>query len=210
MDRGCVMVPIYFSKVEYVENLGYGMRKSVMLLDLEKKELSYQVFVPAKREMPAIQGIETFETENYSDTYDVSFPARVIRNGKTGFKRQLIKEEWDKYEIVFSDGIKITDEQMKKLLPYCNVLDFEPYRDKEMSMKDEGYIGYRDEIDVNFTAITNSHIPKLELPMDYYYDEEHIWPSEKLYRYLVQTFFENKKKFSQYGPTYGGYSLFWR
>lgn len=30
-----------------------------------------------------------------------------------------------------------------------------------------------------------------------------------LYRYFVQTFFENKKKFSQYGPTYGGHSLFW-
>lgn len=32
-----------------------------------------------------------------------------------------------------------------------------------MSRQDEGYIGYRDEIDVHFTAITNSYIPKLEL-----------------------------------------------
>ena len=31
-----------------------------------------------------------------------------------------------------------------------------------------------------------------------YYDEEHIWPSEKLYRYLVQTFFENKNELMIY------------
>lgn len=203
------MKPIYFSKVEYVEILGYGMRKCVMLLDIENRELSYQVYVPLKREMPAIQGIETFSIENYSHTYDVSYPARVIKNGKNGFQRQLIQAEWDKYEIVFSDGIKITEEQMEKLLPYCNALDFEPYRGREMSMDDEGYIGYRDEINTYFTAITNSHIAKLELPMDYYYDEEHIWPSEKLYRYLVQNFYQDKKKYRQYGPCYGGHSLFW-
>ena len=75
------MKPIYFSKVEFVEILGYGMRKSVMLLDLEKRELSYQVFVPTKREMPAIQGIETISTEHFTHTYDVSYPVRVIRNG---------------------------------------------------------------------------------------------------------------------------------
>ena len=63
-----------------------------------------------------------------------------------------------------------------------------------MSMGDEGYIGYRDEINTYFTGITNSYIPKLDLPMDYFYDEEHIWPSEKLYRYLVKTFFEGNKK----------------
>lgn len=203
------MKPIYFSKVEFVEILGYGMRKSVMLLDLEKRELSYQVFVPTKREMPVIQGNETISTEHFTHTYDVSYPARVIRNGKNGFNRQLIQSEWDKYEIVFSDGIKLTDEHMKKLLPYCNALDFEPYRDKKMSMDGEGYIGYRDGISTYFTGNTNSHIPKLELPMEYYYDEEHIWPSEKLYRYLVRKFYEQNKKYRQYGPSYGGHSLFW-
>lgn len=203
------MKPIYFSKIEFVEILGYGMRKSVMLLDIEKRELSYQVFVPMKREMPAIQGIETIKTEHYSDTYDVSFPARVMKNGKTDFQRQLIKADEDRYEMIFSDGIKITEEQMKKLLPYCNALEFEPYRNRKMSMNDEGYMGYRDEISTYFTGITNSHIPKLELPMDYYYDEEHIWPSEKLYRYLIRRFYQDDKKYRQHGPTYGGHSLFW-
>lgn len=48
-------------------------------------------------------------------------------------------------KIIFSKGIKLTDEQMKGLLPYCNALDFEPFRNREMSMDDPGYRGYRDE-----------------------------------------------------------------
>ena len=77
-----------------------------------------------------------------------------------------------------------------------------------MSMKDDGYIGYRDEVQMPFRAISNSHIPLIELPMDYYYDEQHIWPSEKLYRYLLTTFFENNRKTEKWITSYGGFSLF--
>ena len=38
-------------------------------------------------------------------------------------------------------------------------------------------------------------------PMDFYYDAEHIWPNEKLYRYLIKTFFENNSKLNGHGPT---------
>ena len=61
-------------------------------------------------------------------------------------------------------------------------------------MQDEGYIGYRDEVQMCFRGVTDSYIPLLELPMNYYYDEEHIWPSEKLYRYLVTNFLEKNNK----------------
>ena len=77
-----------------------------------------------------------------------------------------------------------------------------------MQMGEEGYIGYRDEVRLYFRAITDSYIPMLELPMDYYYDEEHIWPSEKLYRYLLKTFFEKEKKLRRWGLSYGRKSLF--
>lgn len=110
--------------------------------------------------------------------------------------------------MIFSYGIKLTDEQIQKILPYCNALDYEAYQDKKMSMMDEGYIGYRDEVSLKFSAVTDSYIPRIELPMKYYYDEDHIWPSEKLYRYLVETFFTDKKKLKGWGPTYGGHSLF--
>ena len=36
----------------------------------------------------------------------------------------------------------------------------------------------------------NDYIPFIHLPMDYYYDEEHIWPSERLYRYINRKFCE--------------------
>lgn len=123
---------------------------------------------------------------------------------------QVLEGVGQMQKVVFSYGMKLSEEQIKDLLPYCNALDFEPYRDKEMVMGDVGYIGYRDQANMYFRAITDSYLPKLELPMDYHYDEAHIWPSEKLYRYLVQTFFENNKRLKQYKPTYGGLSLFFK
>lgn len=68
-------------------------------------------------------------------------------------------------KVKFSYGIRVKEEQMQELLPYCNALDFEPYRNREMSMTDKGYKAYRDEYDVEFIGITDSYIPKLELSM---------------------------------------------
>ena len=209
---------VYFSKVEFSSLIAYDgpsqigyaavgdMRRSIMLLNLKEKELSYQVF-DETMQMPAIQGEESREMHGVFSV-DNSSPARVIRNSKTNFEPKLIKSERYDSEVVFSYGIKLTDEQMEKILPYCNALDFEPYRNRKMSREDEGYIGYRDEVGMHFCAVTDSYIPKLELPMDYYYDEEHIWPSERLYRYLVATFFEGNKEVKGWGPHYGAGSLF--
>lgn len=198
---------IYFSKIEYREFIGYENTLSIMLLNIPEQELSYQVF-DWKIQMPAIESVQTEELNGQVWSYDIAIPAKRIRNEKTGFEPQMIKDEQYEQEVVFSYAIKLTDEQVKALLPYCNAFDFEPYRDREMKMGEEGYIGYRDEVNMYFRAITNSYIPLLELPMDYYYDEEHIWPSEKLYRYLVKTFFERNKKLHGLGPIYGGLSLF--
>lgn len=76
-----------------------------------------------------------------------------------------------------------------------------------MSMDDEGFIGYRDEIKVSFCGVTASYIPYIELPMNYYYDEKHIWPSEKLYCYIYQTFLNNDKKLKKWVMGYGALSL---
>ena len=158
--------------------------------------------------MPAIEGVQTERWGDHTWTDSIAIPAKRIRNEKTGFEPQVIKDEQYEPEIAFSHAIKLTDEQMETLLPYCNAVDFEPYRGREMKMGEEGYIGYRDEVHLYFRAITDSYIPLLELPMNYYYDQEHIWPSDRLYRYLVKTFFEGNKKLRGRGPTYGGFSLF--
>ena len=141
-------------------------------------------------------------------TESFAMPAKKMKNGKTCFKTEFLVDDVYEQEVVASYAIDITKEQMEELLPYCDVFDFEPYRNKKMSMDDEGFVGYGDEVHLYFRAITDSYIPLLELPMDYYYDEEHIWPSEKLYRYLVKKFFGENKKLKGKGPTYGGMSLF--
>lgn len=198
---------IYFSKIEYKESIGHGNTLSVILLNIPEKELSYQVF-EWKRKMPSIQGVRTEEWNGHTRSYDIAIPAKKIRNYKTGFSDKLMIDDQDEQEVVFSYAIKFTDLQVEELLPYCNALDFEPFRDKKMSMGDEGCIGYRDGVHLGFKAITDSYIPLLELPMKYYYDENHMWPSEKLYRYLIKTYFEGNKKLRRWGPVYGGLSLF--
>ena len=82
--------------------------------------------------MPAIKVTETITVGDHSYVFEEEYPAKVIRTGKTDFKRQLIREDKD-YEVLFFKGIKITEEKMENLLPYCNALDFEPYRDKKNS-----------------------------------------------------------------------------
>ena len=198
---------IYFSKIEYREVKEYGNTSSILLLNIPERELSYQVF-EWKRQMPVIEGIGAEERNDYIWSNDIGIPARRISNERTGFEPRIIRDEQFKQKIAFSYGIKLTDGQMKDLLPYCNALDFEPYRDRKMQMGEEGYIGYRDEVRLYFRAITDSYIPMLELPMEYYYDEEHIWPSEKLYRYLVKTFLEKEKKLREWGLSYGRESVF--
>lgn len=59
-----------------------------------------------------------------------------------------------------------------------------------MAMDDPGYRGYRDEITMWFREITDSYIPKIELPMKYVYDEKHTWPSERLYPFIMKIILE--------------------
>ena len=193
--------PIYFSKVEYREVIGCDYTSSIMLLDIAQRELSYQVF-RRRRQMPGMSGMQIEESFGQTWTEDVAVPIKKVRNGKNGFEERTIKDDSFEQEVVFSCGVQLTEEQMKKLLPYCDALDFEPYRDKKMSVLDEGCIAYRDEVKLYFTAISDSYIPKIELPMNYYYDDAHIWPSEKLYRYLVKTYFKGNKEVKGWGPKY--------
>lgn len=200
-------VPIYFSKVEFQEIVGYENPHSSILLDVVQGELSYQVY-EWKRQMPGITGTESYEYNGKLQQYKISHHAKTIQSGKNGFLRVLIPDENYEQKVVFSYGIQLTKIQMKQLLPYCNALEFEPYRYKKMSMNDEGYIGYRDEVNIRFIGVTDSYIPKMEWIMRYYYDERHIWPSEKLYRYLVLEYFKNNKKLKGWELSYGSSSLF--
>ena len=118
-------------------------------------------------EVAKLTGI-TVRTLHYYDEIGLLKPSKITEAG---------------YRLYDSTTLE-TLQQMKELLTYCDTSDFEPYRNREMKMSDEGYIGYRDEVQLDFMAITDSYIPKIELPMDYLYDESRTWPSEKLYQYV--------------------------
>ncbi len=202
------MKPIYYNKIEYTETIwGSKPRRSRILLNIPEKELSFQSnkIIYKRGFTPAIK-IEKFG--EYIDIDTVHVPVKLVKSGKNDFAGKVFMEENFDEDVIFSYAEIIDDKQMEELLPYCNALDFEPYRGKEMSMDDKGFIGYRDEVSLSFKATTESYIPLLELPMNYYYDEGHIWPSEKLYRYLMITFFSDRSKFKNYVIPYSGASLF--
>ncbi|MDO4787609.1 MAG: hypothetical protein Q4A19_00420 [Johnsonella sp.] len=199
--------PIYFSKVEFRDRIGYGNTHSSILLNVAQRELSYQVY-EWKKQMPAILREESYEVNNKTIHYSKGYPAKKVRSGSNGFKPELLPDEQYIQSVAFSYALKLSEVQMKHLLPYCNALDFEPYRDRKISMNHEGYIGYRDEISLSFIGITDSYIPKMEWEMQYYYDEKHMWSSEKLYRYLVLEYFQGNKKLKGWNPINGGLSLF--
>lgn len=193
------MRPVCFSRVEftlfvnmgsgkmptiYDEYLGLFGREHTIVLDLLLAELSYQVFVVRE------------------DT-----PLVVVDSGRK--VRGIPKGYYFKQKELFSYGYKLTPDELREVIPYCNALEYEAYRGKTMSMKDEGYRGYRDEVSMHFTAVTESYIPKLELPMDYIYDEEHTWPHERLYKYVVKKYLESNEELGVYKLSYRTGTLFW-
>ena len=226
--------PVYFTKIEYRTYSPKGLY-SILFLNTMEKQLSYQMFEPIF-DPPAIIEEVSHVIHGMRFTDRIGRPARVIKSWKGGYRKQLLPcgdtmfvgidhyaqavddngfpFDWrehifsdENYEVTHSIGINIPDEIMPELLEYCDARDFEPFRNRKMDYYDEGRIGYRDEVNMHFTGITNSYIPLLVLPMDYIYDEKHIWPSEKLYRYLVQKFFPYNRKKTGLQPTYGAFSL---
>ena len=184
---------IYFTKVEYrMVQLPEGNTTSILLLNIPGKELSYQVF-NRKRRMPAITGLQTKRIGEYEWIDNISLPAVKMKNGKTGFKSEVLVDDEYEQEVIRSYAMNITDEQMEELLPYCDASEFEPYRNKKLSMDDEGVDVYLDWAILNFKAITDSYIPLMELPIECFHNKKHMWPHEKLYMYLKKMIVEDSK-----------------
>ena len=165
---------IYFSKIEFREDIGFGLH-SILLINLIEGTLFYQTYKRKKRvKAPAITGIKTEYITGYKWDHEIKKPAVKMKNYRTNFKYMTIEDDPDILGVDFSYGYRFKENELEELKQYCNALEFEPYRNRKMSMDDEGYCGYRDEVRVSFTAITDSYIPMIKLRMGYYYDEAHI------------------------------------
>lgn len=194
---------VYFSKVEFLEFHSSSQPISILMLNLIQGELSYQVF-DWKVELPAITGTAIDVINGISFESTIKKLAKVLKSSVTDFKSQIIADDKLSSKIIFSYGLKLSNNKLQELLPYCDALKFEPYRTRKISMNDKGYIGYRDERNIKFTAITNSYIPKMSWNMTYLYNEAHIWPSEKLYRFLIMKYFHGNKKLRGWYTPYSG------
>ncbi len=229
-DARKISRPLYFSRIEFRQYSGVGLH-SILFLNTVEQQLSYQLYDRVLK-ATTIHGERSYELNGKYFSWSYGKPGGVLKSWKGGYKKQLLPEsddeilkmsdyfssvdndnpkrpDWksccfgnDSYKVVYSKGINILDEMMPELLSYCDARDFEPFRNRKMDLNDKGWVGYRDELDMSFTGITNSYIPKLSLPMDLLYDEDHIWPSEKLYQYLVATFFPVDKKRVGFRPSY--------
>ena len=105
--------------------------------------------------------------------------------------QKLIFEYFSKGEVTYVYEKKLSNKHIKNLLPYINALDYEPFRDVEDTMQDEGWCGYRDGQYVEFIAFAEPYLPVYRHNMDYLYKEQR--PYEKLYDFLRRKYFWRKR-----------------
>lgn len=111
----------------------------------------------------------------------------------TSINPQFLFNDASKEKVVFSYAIKLSQGHLDELLPYSNVLDFEPYRNKGV-FSDEDWPTYRDEYDLTFTGFSDSYYFLLEIDMKIIHNEYNAWPTERLYKFLVTRFLLKNKK----------------
>ena len=96
--------------------------------------------------------------------------------------------------VVSSIGIILLTKEMEKLKPYLNAADFETCRDIKPDFNDPYINGYWDECHVEFTGITNSSIPLIQIDWHLLHDDQHMLPHEKLFEKLNNLLQEYEKK----------------
>lgn len=109
--------------------------------------------------------------------------------------KELSYQEFDRDgEVTYYFAHHLTDAEISKILPYIDIHDFEPFRNKEMNISDPHAKGYLDEFSMSFRGISDSSFSLIELPMDIVYDDAHTWPNQKLYDYISSVIFSEKPK----------------
>lgn len=185
--------PIYFSKIEFREQVAHRLNSN-LLIDLDEGALAYQVYDSSPRDKaPAITRIEHEEVLGEIRSYKMGKPGMRMKNFHTGFEYTMLVDDECEEEVIFSYIHRFCETEKRELLPYCNALDFEPYRDRGISPDDKGYSGYKDDVDVTFIGITDSYIPMIKLPLDRYCDEDCIVPCVELYFYILRKYLNGKK-----------------
>lgn len=109
-------------------------------------------------------------------------------------ERELSYQEYDKKGgLKHNYGLKLTDEQLEKLVPYIYSSDFKHVNQNGINFNNPKLVGYRDEISIKFRAISQDGRPLFVYEMSGVYRDWHNYPTDKLYDYLARKFFSQKK-----------------
>lgn len=162
-DRKCEMEkmkeePVYLTRALLRFNMPY-MYDEIIHLDLPKKELAIEILDHGMA------------------------PEAIIRSGKNGFKPVRCQRDNSCEKVIYSKGIKLSDDDIEALLPYCDMSEFEKYRYEDI---DKDTIGYYDEGSwKEFKAYSDSAYPYIKWSnIRYTHSEDKKWPHEKLEEYI--------------------------
>lgn len=187
MDNG-VEEKIFFSKFVYTQILSWHAEKNYVYVkfDLIQNEFSVQVY---KRVTDPHAVYETDETFYLSNNQQMSIKTKAVKiaHGRNDFNPELIPAGNDK-ECIFSYGIKLNENDIEQLKPYCNAVAFQKY----IGRKAPELCAYRDDgLSMSFDGCTNSHIPYMHFDMDFVYPK---WPTEILWNYICDVFIKPNKE----------------
>lgn len=183
---------MYFTKIEFQEKSSDIC--TFLSLNLVTKEIAYNVIKFTFTGAGGIQKMQAIKINDSVFSAETASRATYVASDKTAFIPELLITEERKEEILFSYKKEFSETQLKKLLPYCKVSDFEAYRNKAFSISDQGAVAYRDEVSLIFRGTSDSPVPYIEIPMNIIYDDNHSLPAEKLYEYILSTFFIKNKE----------------
>ena len=116
---------------------------------------------------------------------------RELSYQEYGIKQRRASD--DDNRIILSHGIRLTDEDMERILPYCRVKEFEPYRSDNRFLDSSQYIS-ESEAAMNFKGITDSHIPMIKIAMSSFHTKNRRYPNERLFEFLVKNYIKTVRK----------------
>ena len=115
------------------------------------------------------------------------------------FKCNLINSELSYQEsgntgiIVFELSQKLSEKNLSKLLKYTRLIDFEPYRKRKNTNKNDKIIGFRDNFSITFKGYSQDGQALLIYEMEYVYKDWYNRPVDNLYSFISDTYFSDFK-----------------
>lgn len=112
------------------------------------------------------------------------------------------QECWNTGIIVFEHSQKLSDKSLSKLMNYTRLIDFEQYRNRNNSNKNDKVIGFRDVFSITFKGYSQDGQALLIYEMEYVYKDWYNRPIDNLYSFISDTYFsdfQNNRCFISHG-----------